>query len=64
MTPVSGLGDDAYYLAMASGPQYMEIRVKKGSVVFGIRVHRSRTFSVDQVKTKEKTLARDVLAKL
>lgn len=64
MTPVRGLGDDAYYLAGASGSQYMEIRVKKGSVAFGIRVHRSRTFSVDQVKAKEKTLALDVLAKM
>ena len=64
MTPVSGLGDDAYYLAMASGPQYMEIRAKKGSVAFGIHVRRSGTFSVDQVKATEKTLASDALAKL
>ncbi|MHB8540917.1 MAG: hypothetical protein ACYDCD_08255 [Candidatus Acidiferrales bacterium] len=64
VTPVSGLGDDAYYFAMTSG-QYMELRVKKGSVVFGIRVHRSGTpFTPVQIKAKEKTLAQGVLAKL
>jgi hypothetical protein len=30
-TPVSGLGDEAYYFAMASGDR-MTLRVKKGSV--------------------------------
>ena len=64
VTPVSGLGDDAYYFAMTSG-QYMELRVKKGSVAFGIRVHRSGTpFTTDQIKAKEKALAQDVVAKL
>jgi hypothetical protein len=62
--PVSGLGDDAYYFAMASG-QAMELRVKKGGVAFGIRVQRSGTsFTIDQIKAKEKTLALEVLAKL
>lgn len=64
VTPVSGLGDDAYYFAMTSG-QYMELRVKKGTVAFGIRVHRSATpFTTDQIKAKEKALAQDILAKL
>lgn len=64
VTPASGLGDDAYYFAMTSG-QYMELRVKKGSIVFGIRVHRSGTpFTTDQIKAKEKALAQEVLAKL
>jgi len=63
-TRVSGLGDDAYYFAMASG-QAMELRVKKGNVAFAIRVHRSGTpFTTDQIKAKEKALAQDVLAKL
>jgi hypothetical protein len=64
-TRVSGLGDDAYYLSMTSGRPMMELRVKKGSVAFAIRVHRSGTpFTPDQIKAKEKTLAQDVLAKL
>ncbi|HEV2314999.1 MAG TPA: hypothetical protein VGR94_06815 [Candidatus Acidoferrales bacterium] len=63
-THVSGLGDDAYYLSMTSG-KAMELRVKKGSVAFGIRVQRNGTpFTPDQIKAKEKTLAQDVLAKL
>ena len=63
-THVSGLGDDAYYLSMTSG-RAMELRVKKGSVAFGIRVQRNGTpFTPDQIKAKEKTLAQDVLAKL
>lgn len=63
-THVSGLGDDAYYLSMTSG-QGMELRVKKGSVAFGILVQRSGTlFTPDQIKTKEKTLAQDALAKM
>ena len=64
-THVSGLGDDAYYLAMTSVHQYTELRVKKGTVAFGIRVQRSGTpFTTDQIKDKEKTLALDVLATL
>jgi len=63
-THVSGLGDDAYYLSMTAG-RAMELRVKKGTVAFGIRVQRSGTpFTPDQIKAKEKTLALDVLAKL
>ncbi|MHB8753738.1 MAG: hypothetical protein ACYC92_02090 [Candidatus Acidiferrales bacterium] len=63
-THVSGLGDDAYYLSMTSG-RTMELRVKKGTVAFGIRVQRSGTpFTPDQIKAKEKTLAQDALAKM
>lgn len=63
-THVSGLGDDAYYLSMTSG-KAMELRVKKGSVAFNIRVQRSGTpFTPDQIKAKEKTLAQDALAKM
>lgn len=63
-THVSGLGDDAYYLSMTSG-KAMELRVKKGSVAFGIRVQRNGTpFTPDQIKAKEKTLANYILAKL
>lgn len=64
-THVSGLGDDAYYLRMTSGSPYSELRVKKGSVAFGILVQRNGTlFTPEQIKDKEKTLALDVLAKL
>jgi len=64
-TRVSGLGDDAYYLAMTSRHQAMELRVKKGNVAFAIRVHRSGTpFTTDQIKAKEKALAQEILAKL
>ena len=63
-THVSGLGDDAYYLSMTSG-KALELRVKKGSVAFGIRVQRNGTpFTPDQIKAKEKALAQEVLAKL
>ena len=62
-THVGGLGDDAYYLSMTSG-ETMELRVKKGSVAFGILVQRSGTpFTPDQIKAKEKALAQDALAK-
>lgn len=64
-TQVSGLGDDAYYLSMTSAHAYTELRVKKGSVAFSIRVQRSGTpFTPDQIKVKEKTLVQDALAKL
>lgn len=63
-THVSGLGDDAYYLSMTSG-ENMELRVKKGSVAFGILVPPSGTpFTPDQIKAKEKTLAVEICSKL
>ena len=58
-TPVSGIGDDAYYIStpgIGTG-----LNVKKGSFVFQIRVYG---FSQDQIKTMEKTLAQDAVAKL
>lgn len=64
-THVGGLGDDAYYLSMKSGPPTTELRVKKGSVAFGIQVQSHDTpFTPDEIKAKEKTLALDILAKL
>lgn len=64
-THVSGLGDDAYYLSMTHGRPNMELRVKKGSVAFYIRVERSGSpFTPDQIKVKEKALALDALEKL
>jgi hypothetical protein len=61
-TPVSGLGDEAYYFAMASGDR-MTLRVKKGSVALSIRVYGGG-LSVDQIKAKERALAPAILAKL
>ena len=58
-TPVSGVGDDAYYVTtpgLGTG-----LNVKKGNSAFQIRVYG---FPPDQIETMEKTLAQDVLAKL
>lgn len=64
-THESGLGDDAYFLSMKSGPPNMELRVKKGGVAFGIQVQSHDTpFTPDQIKAKEKALALGILAKL
>ena len=57
-TPVSGLGDDAVY----GGNKFrVTLTVKKGNSAFEIMVSG---FPVEESKTKEKTLAQDVLAKL
>jgi len=58
-TPISGIGDDAYYIT--SGGLGTGLNVRKGSSAFQIRVYG---FSLDQIKAMEKTLAQDVLAKL
>ena len=62
---VSGVGDDAYYKYFAA-PRYEKIKVvdldvKKGGTAFGIEVGG---FSVDDAKTKAKTLALEALAKM
>jgi hypothetical protein len=58
-TTLSGVGDDAYYV---TGPGFgAALYVKKGSSVFQIKVNG---FPVEQVKTIEKTLALQALAKL
>jgi hypothetical protein len=62
VTPVGGLGDDAYYFATAAG-KFMTIRVMKGSSAFSISVHGGKP-SVEQIKAIEKTLAQEALAKL
>ncbi|HKV44768.1 MAG TPA: hypothetical protein VJT32_08860, partial [bacterium] len=60
-TPVSGIGDDAYYVTVpVSGTS---LHVKKGSFAFSLGVG-GPGISVDQIKAMEKTLAQDVLAKL
>jgi hypothetical protein len=62
--PVSGVGDDAYYVYFANtkGPTTpMGLVVKKGSSSFEIRVYG---FPSDQAKTIAKTLTQDVATKL
>jgi hypothetical protein len=59
-TPVSGIGDDAYYTT-ASGLG-TNLSVRKGDVAFNIALHGD--FPVDRIKAKEKTLALQILSKL
>jgi len=59
VTSVSGIGDDAYYLAV--GPN-VGLIVKKGAIAFKVAVYGD--ISLDQKKAMEKTLAQQVLAKL
>jgi hypothetical protein len=60
VTPVSGIGDDAYYLAV--GPNVGFI-VKKGSATFKVAVYAS-DLTLEQKQTAEKTLALQVVTKL
>ena len=59
MTPVTGLGDDAYYLALEDN---VSLFVKKGNVVFKIGVLGDVTIADKQAM--EKTLARQIVSKL
>ena len=59
LTPVSGVGDDAYYLAIGS---LVGIMVKKGNVAFKIAVY-SR-LPLDSLEAKEKALAQKAAARL
>lgn len=55
---LAGIGDKAFY----GGDSYLiALYVKKGNVHFYVSV---RGFPLDQIKEKEKTLAKEVLAKL
>jgi hypothetical protein len=57
--PVSGVGDDAIF---ATTPGFgTGLIFRKGDAAFDLRVYG---FPLDQIETKEKTLALDVLAKL
>jgi hypothetical protein len=62
-TPVSGLGDDAFYttLGPASGKQIATLSVKKGSTAYLIKVYGPNV--TDQM-SMEKALAGNVLAHL
>jgi hypothetical protein len=62
VTPVNGLGDDAFYYELASA-RLATLNVRKGTVVVVIRVWGGST-PVDEYKTKEKAVAGAILAKL
>lgn len=59
ITPVSGVGDDAYYLDMANT---MSLIVKKGSAAFKIVIYGH--MPTEKRQSAEKTLALQVLSKL
>ena len=59
VTPVTGLGDDAYYLAVGNN---VGLIVKKGNVVFKVAIYGSSP--LDKKQALEKTLAQQVLSSL
>ncbi len=59
VTPVTGIGDDAYYVAIGAS---VILYARKGDVAFNLTV--SRAFPPDQRKAMEKTLALQILSKL
>ena len=60
ITPVSGLGDDAYYAPM--GNRMVVLFAKKGNAAFNVTV--GGNFPIDQQKAIEKTLASQIASKL
>jgi hypothetical protein len=59
--PISGVGDDAFYVGFSgAGRSGLGLSVKKGSASFEIRVYG---FEVDQAKPVAKTLAQQVAGK-
>ena len=61
MAPIHDLPDCTYYLAYANR---IDLYVKKGSSVFFIAIGNFTDRQTDQVKTMEKTLAQEAVAKL
>jgi hypothetical protein len=59
ITPVSGIGDDAYYLAVGSN---VGLIVKKGTAAFKVAVYGQE--SLDQKEAIEKVLAAQVVPEL
>jgi hypothetical protein len=51
-TPVSGIGDDAYYIT--AGGWGTRLSVRKGDVAFNCNLHGH--FPIDEIKAKEKAL--------
>jgi len=59
ITPVSGVGDDAYYLAVADNAGLI---VKKGNLAFKVAVYADLPLAAKEAM--EKTLALQILSKL
>jgi hypothetical protein len=59
-TPISGLGDDAYYYVLA---RVTEIRLKKGNSFLGVRVSGGRK-PIEEYEAKEKAVASAIVPKL
>ena len=59
VTPVSGLGDEAFYVTMSTN---VMLHVKKGNVVLRVTVYAD--LPVETKQTMEKTLAQQVVSKL
>jgi hypothetical protein len=59
VTPASGVGDDAYYLAVGSN---VGLIVKKGNVAFKVAVYGD--LPMEKKQAMEKTLAQQVVSKL
>jgi hypothetical protein len=59
VTPISGIGDDAYYLAVGSN---VGLIVKKHNVAFKVAVYS--TLPVEKKQTMEKALAQQIVSKL
>ena len=59
VTPVSGIGDDAYYLAVGTN---VGLIVKKGNVAFKIAVYGD--IPIEKKESMEKTLAQQVASQL
>ncbi len=60
--PVSGVGDDAYYVYLSGTTRAgLGLVVKKGSSTFEVRVYG---FDVDKAKPVAKTLAQEAAAKI
>jgi len=60
-TTVTGVGDDAVYMV---SQLRVSLHVKKGNSVFEMMVDGFSAKQIEQVKTMEKTLAQDAVAKL
>jgi len=59
-TPISGLGDDAYYYVLG---QITEIRLKKGNSFVGVRVSGGKK-PISEYEAKEKAVAAAIVPKL
>ena len=60
VTPVSGVGDDAFYQGVSPN---VALHVRKGSATFKATVYSS-AMPMDKKKAMEKTLAQEVVGKL